>query len=85
MDPSALSDIAPQCPVADPAELPLGRGRGGLSSWSSGRSGPASGMTKPASVSGAGLWWVDASGNTLSFPAETVKHSTNASSSDWER
>jgi len=30
-------------------------------------------MTKPASVSGAGLWWVDASGNTLSFPAEAVK------------
>lgn len=30
-------------------------------------------MTKPASVSGAGLWWVDASGNTLSFPAEPVK------------
>ena len=30
-------------------------------------------MTKPASVSGAGLWWVDASGDTLSNPAEPVK------------
>ncbi len=33
-------------------------------------------MTKPASDSGAGLWWVDASGDILSFPAESVNTPT---------